>query len=91
MKNLPFLRTRSIALKITKAVLFTQDNECSQVLPSPADEQIHAEKIRESLGSLQWGAKPHGQIISQKLCFSLKILVNREKFLILIRFVLFCY
>lgn len=46
MKNLPFLRTRSIALKITKAVLFTQDNECSQVLPSPADEQIHAEKIR---------------------------------------------
>lgn len=46
MEKLPFLRTRSIALKITKAVLFTQDNGCSQVLPSLADEQIHAEKTR---------------------------------------------
>lgn len=60
MENLPFLRTRSVALKITKAVLFTQDNECSQVLPSPADEQIHAEKISGLSRESSVGSKAPG-------------------------------
>lgn len=57
MENLPFLRTRSVALKITKAVLFTQDNEWSQVLPSPADEKIQAEEVRSLCRESSVGSK----------------------------------
>lgn len=62
-----FLRTGSIALKITKAALFTQDNENSQVLPSLADEQIHAEKIRGLSRESSVGSKaPRATLLSQK-------------------------
>lgn len=66
LENLSFLRSGSVALKITKAALFTQDNENSQVLPSFADEQIHAETIRglsreSSVGSKTPQATPPSQ------------------------------